>query len=115
MADDRRVTPLFDGKRPDYTHRPRGAYAWLAILLPVLAYELWGVARDVEHTLSRTVWWLLGPAYEPRWWLAGLPLAALLAWTGPHFLWPGTFGGRELLVILAVALVSALVGVALTR
>ena len=100
-------------KRPDYTHRPKGALLWV-LLLPLIAAEIVALKLDVEWTLSRTVWWILGPAYEPRWWLIGLPLWALLAWTGPHFLWPHLFGGWALTATVGVALAAAGVGTVLT-
>lgn len=101
------------GKRPDYTHRPKGAVMWV-LLIPFLAAEVVALKLDVEWTLSRTIWWLLGPAHEPRWWLVGFPLWALLAWTGPHFLWPHVFGGWTLTVMVGVALVAAGIGTVLT-
>ena len=101
-------------KRPDYTHRPRGFYAWLVPVVALVAYEVYGVARDVEHTLSRTVWYLLGPEWEPRWLLVGWPLAALCLWLGPHFLFPHWVGGRELAALVALAFTFA-VGVLLIR
>lgn len=101
-------------KRPDYTHPPAGRWLW-ALLAPLALAEIAALKLNVEWTLSRTVWWILGPAYEPRWWLIGMPLWALLAWTGPHFLWPHLFGGRELVAALVVGLAFALAGVALNR
>lgn len=111
---DANIVPLNAGrKRPDYTHRPKGAGLW-ALLVPFLLAEVVALRFDVEWTLSRTVWWVLGPAYEPRWWLLGFPLWALLLWTGPHFLWPHLFGPLALTLAVGVALAVAGVGTFLT-
>lgn len=109
VEGDATVVPL-RRKRPDYTHRPKGAGLW-ALLVPFLLAEVVSLRLDVEWTLSRTVWWVLGPEGEPRWWLIGLPLWGLLLWTGPHFLWPHLWGGRELTGIVLVMLAAALVGI----
>lgn len=114
VEGDAKIVPLHRGrKRPDYTHPPAGRWLW-ALLVPFLLAEVAALKLNVEWTLSRTVWWVLGPAYEPRWWLLGLPLFALLAWTGPHFLWPHVFGPVQLAVAVGVALTVAGVGTVLT-
>lgn len=100
-------------KQPDYTHRPKGAPVW-ALLLPLIVVELWAVATNVEYTLSRTVWWLLGPELRPRWWLVGMPLSALLLWSVPHFLTAGRVGPVHLLWTLGLSLVIACIGVLAT-
>ena len=91
-------------------HRPKGALLW-ALLLPPIAAEIVALRLDVEWTLSRTVWWVLGPEGEPRWWLLGFPLWGLLLWTGPHLLWPWWCDGRVLLGVTVVMLAVGVAGV----
>lgn len=107
------VQPL-QPKRPPST-RPGGAVVWLSVLVPLVVLEVWAVFRDVSWTLSETIAWVLGPAFEPRWWFLGMPLAALLLWAAPHLLFIDRIHGGHLLAAWGVSLVVALVGWLLTR
>lgn len=113
---DANIVPLNAGrKRPDYTHRPKGAFVWLPVLAVLFAYEMFGAVTNIEHTLSRTVWWVLGPQYETRWWFTMPPLAALLLWCIPHFATEGRVGPVVLVVMLGVSLLAGAVGAYVTR
>lgn len=102
-------------KRPDYTHVPDGALVWLLLLItPAVLEVIAAFSGRIEYTFSRTVWWALGPPYEPRWWLLGMPFAAFCMWLAPHFLWPHYVTGIVLGAMVAIALVIGIIGVLAT-
>lgn len=88
---------------------------WLVLLGVIVLAEVVALfTKEALDVLSATMWWALGPQYGPRWWFIGLPVTAVLTWAGPHFLYPEV-GARVLLVMLALALLVATAGWAVTR
>ena len=106
LAHERQQQPmglLGQQKRADYTHRPPGALLWLLMLITPAVVEVVALLIGrTDYTLSRSLWWALGPPYEPRWWLLGMPLGALLLWVWPHFMWPHRWDGVTLLAMVIV-------------
>lgn len=98
------------GKKPLPVQRDRGSIFWLVVVPLAVVYELAAIAvGKTAWTLSGVTWSFLEPRYSTQWWLVGLPLAALLLWLPPHFLFRAD--GWVLLWMVLAALVVAAVGI----
>lgn len=82
---------------------------WI-LLLPLLGWELWTVAKGkAGGPLSHLVWWSYGPRYSLRWFLMSMGMNALGVWAAAHFMFE-RWEVRELGICVGLGLLLGLLG-----